>query len=241
MFFYQTSSALRSALAISILMLTILLTACGGGGLRYTRAPDGSWVKQTPENMRTLYASNWAEAVTSSSSSDFQHKSHQQLQGLIVDQYPVNTAIDQDELSNWVFDQPITITMYWRDLPADTSMSEAIVRKRAESKVEGHVTISFEHEVVAQAIATQAEKTQAEHQEERKEHNDKKQADPEATAISPITYQIQAGDTLATISSIFYGSHQHWRTIIEANPGLDPSQLTAGQKIIIPPLTTSSR
>jgi LysM repeat protein len=49
------------------------------------------------------------------------------------------------------------------------------------------------------------------------------------------SYVIQAGDTLAEISSVFYGSPIHWRTLVAANPGLDPANLTPGQALTIPP------
>ncbi|MHC5067586.1 MAG: LysM peptidoglycan-binding domain-containing protein [Planctomycetota bacterium] len=58
-------------------------------------------------------------------------------------------------------------------------------------------------------------------------------------AATPTTagqrYQIQAGDTLATIASVFYGSPQHWRLIADANPGLDPAALKPGTTLVIPP------
>lgn len=46
------------------------------------------------------------------------------------------------------------------------------------------------------------------------------------------TYVIQPGDTLADISTAFYGSSQHWRLIAEANPGGTAS----GQSVVIPAL-----
>lgn len=46
------------------------------------------------------------------------------------------------------------------------------------------------------------------------------------------TYVVQAGDTLADLSTAFYGGPQHWRLIAEANPnGLAP-----GQTVVIPVL-----
>jgi hypothetical protein len=44
------------------------------------------------------------------------------------------------------------------------------------------------------------------------------------------TYLVQPGDTLADISTAFYGSPQHWRLIAQANPG----GTQAGQTIVIP-------
>ncbi len=51
----------------------------------------------------------------------------------------------------------------------------------------------------------------------------------------PRTYTIQAGDTLADISTLFYGAPEHWRLIVNANPGLNPAALAAGSVLTIPP------
>lgn len=56
---------------------------------------------------------------------------------------------------------------------------------------------------------------------------------PAADPTKPRTYVVQAGDTLALISSAFYGSSQHWRRILDANPGAE--NLTPGQTLVIPP------
>jgi nucleoid-associated protein YgaU len=59
-------------------------------------------------------------------------------------------------------------------------------------------------------------------------------------AITPATpgvvrsYTLQANDTLADISSAFYGTPNRWRDLITANPGLDPAALTPGTVINIP-------
>ncbi len=52
------------------------------------------------------------------------------------------------------------------------------------------------------------------------------------------TYQVQPGDTLADITTLFYGAPTEWRRIVAANPGLDPAQLTPGQQLVIPPLAS---
>jgi LysM repeat protein len=48
------------------------------------------------------------------------------------------------------------------------------------------------------------------------------------------TYTVQAGDTLAEICALYYGSAQPWRRIVEANPGLDPQHLVVGSTLNIP-------
>ena len=49
------------------------------------------------------------------------------------------------------------------------------------------------------------------------------------------SYVVQAGDTLADISAVFYGSAQHLKLIRDANPGLDAVELKAGMQLVIPP------
>lgn len=53
-------------------------------------------------------------------------------------------------------------------------------------------------------------------------------------ATGPRSYTVQAGDTLADISSAFYGSPQHWRRIQAANPGVDAGALRPGTVLAIP-------
>ena len=48
------------------------------------------------------------------------------------------------------------------------------------------------------------------------------------------TYTVQPGDTLADITALFYGSPAAWRTIVAANPGLDPAALQPGMTLTIP-------
>jgi nucleoid-associated protein YgaU len=48
-------------------------------------------------------------------------------------------------------------------------------------------------------------------------------------------YAVQAGDTLADISMAFYGTTQHWRVIVNANPGIDPATMAVGTILKIPP------
>lgn len=57
-----------------------------------------------------------------------------------------------------------------------------------------------------------------------------------SVAVSgPRTYTIQAGDTLADISTLFYGAPEHWRLIVNANPSLNPAALAPGSVVTIPP------
>ena len=57
--------------------------------------------------------------------------------------------------------------------------------------------------------------------------------DPAAPIPGSTRYTTVAGDTLAGISTAFYGTSQHWRLIADANPGL--GALTPGTELVIPP------
>ena len=48
------------------------------------------------------------------------------------------------------------------------------------------------------------------------------------------TYLVKQGDTLFRIAKEQYGSGSQWRRITEANPGLTPATLKAGQKLVMP-------
>lgn len=63
-------------------------------------------------------------------------------------------------------------------------------------------------------------------------------ASPQADTAGGQSYEIQAGDTLATIAQQFYGDPTQWRRIYDANKdaiGDDPDKLKLGTKLTIPP------
>jgi nucleoid-associated protein YgaU len=53
-------------------------------------------------------------------------------------------------------------------------------------------------------------------------------------AAGPRSYVVQEGDTLALISTAFYGSPQHWRRILEANPGVAAEAVKPGVRLLVP-------
>lgn len=55
-----------------------------------------------------------------------------------------------------------------------------------------------------------------------------------ARPAGPRTYVVLEGDTLADISTVFYGSPQHWRRILEANPGLTADAVKPGVRLAVP-------
>jgi nucleoid-associated protein YgaU len=57
-----------------------------------------------------------------------------------------------------------------------------------------------------------------------------------AAAATPQTYVVQKGDTLTKIARTQYGDGNKWKRIAEANPGVTPSTIKVGQKLVIPAL-----
>lgn len=53
-------------------------------------------------------------------------------------------------------------------------------------------------------------------------------------AAGPRSYVVQEGDTLALISTAFYGSPQHWRRILDANPGVAADAVKPGVRLLVP-------
>ena len=61
-------------------------------------------------------------------------------------------------------------------------------------------------------------------------------AAPAATSAAPDggSYTVKKGDTLYKIARERYGDGKQWQKIAAANPGLSPSSIKVGQKLIIP-------
>lgn len=55
-----------------------------------------------------------------------------------------------------------------------------------------------------------------------------------AAATSGGSYTVQKGDTLYKIARERYGNGNQWQRIAAANPGVSPSTLKVGQKIVVP-------
>ena len=58
--------------------------------------------------------------------------------------------------------------------------------------------------------------------------------DTAATAMASGSYTVKKGDTLYGIARQRYGDGKQWTRIAEANPGLRPESLRAGQTITVP-------
>jgi LysM repeat protein len=52
--------------------------------------------------------------------------------------------------------------------------------------------------------------------------------------VAAASYIVAAGDSVSRIAARLYGDARRWRSIIQANPGLDPRRLRIGQVIKLP-------
>ena len=59
-------------------------------------------------------------------------------------------------------------------------------------------------------------------------------AAPAASTAGPRTHTVARGDTLYALATAYYGQGKQWTRIAEANPGVTPARLPAGQTIVIP-------
>ncbi|MBB48464.1 MAG: hypothetical protein CMJ33_07975 [Phycisphaerae bacterium] len=64
---------------------------------------------------------------------------------------------------------------------------------------------------------------------------------PAVAGAGMTEYVVQEGDTLADISENWFGLRGKWSLVVDANPGLDPSRLSIGQVLMLPPKSMASR
>lgn len=66
-------------------------------------------------------------------------------------------------------------------------------------------------------------------------------ATPTNAGTGMTDYVVQEGDTLADISENWFGLRGKWALVVAANPGLDPSRLSIGQVLMLPPKSAAVR
>ena len=54
------------------------------------------------------------------------------------------------------------------------------------------------------------------------------------TPAGPRTHTIQRGDTLWSLAARYYGAGPRWTQIRDANPGILPTKLRVGARIVVP-------
>lgn len=97
-----------------------------------------------------------------------------------------------------------------------------------------------ERELLLAASTTVAENTKPV-QTTRQTTQPTRPVTPANVGAAMTDYIVQEGDTLADISENWFGLRGKWSLIVAANPGLDPSRLSIGQVLMLPPKSAAMR
>lgn len=216
---------MRPALSVLLVPL-ILLTACaptaeGTRGSGALMTSDGRIVANTDRVHRDETARHIAEDINTALAPNWTTK-------VVIDELPVWISGIEPNDGDWKWSQAtVHVTLTGSGPLAHTvedlqqGVTEYLSKRVRQPAQNLHVTVTTAAPPVVVPVAAVPVA-----------------AVPVAVAppaSSARTYRIQPGDTLADISTIFYGAPEHWRLIVAANPGLDPAQLTPGTALTIPP------
>lgn len=143
---------------------------------------------------------------------------------------------DRHGIGTWTYATVALDIRVPADFPLDDDRIEAIAFEHYRRKLERPRSTAAERftlgiDRTAPATASPAETDPAGTAGEETQAAGEK---AQAASTDARRYRVQPGDTLATIAAVFYGDAQHWRRIVDANPGLDPAALPVGETIAIP-------
>jgi len=216
--------------------LSLASAACFGGRPHGVVVDtDGSMLSMTAENMRLVHGHRLAETLQHELGEGWQAQAQ-------INQLPI---WDEDHDPKWYYPRA-SVTLLLRP-PDGQSLDHERIGELAREAFGYRVGDGNDPQLLELRVEMTEElqpppdrplpAADAEGVETVEPETDDPAAEP--AAATPVDaggwqYRIEAGDTLAAISSAFYGSPQHWRRIAEANPELDPAALTAGTSIRIP-------
>ena len=194
---------------------------------------DGSMLSTTDVNVAQVYRNRLVKALSEHSKQAAEHFA------VHSDSLPKHRH-DSDDFGYWAFDElAVTITVT-PELALGDDEILAVADEFYRTKMEAPLRTVDERMVITvirgdPSLKDAAEQPAAESQ------------DPAAPTTPPSaepkpdgpqrfqSYTIQDGDTLAAISTAFFGTPDHWRAIAAANPELDGADLKPGTVIRIPP------
>jgi LysM repeat protein len=203
---------------IATFFVCLLLTSCSGA--RGVVFRDGQMMMNTPE----LARGDACAALTKQIDQDIGEHWRSEV---AIAELPFYEPDDRYMDEGWYWDKATVAVTLIGDGQAELAKTEAditaIVARRMTRLIQGGkkdlaVTIAAAKDPVKFAALAQPAPA----------------APVVRAATGPTTYTLQSGDTLAAISAAFYGTAQHWKTIADANPGLDPAILKPGESIVIP-------
>lgn len=241
------SPALRTSL-LPLLLATIAciaLAGCTRGTLGFTTLPDGSMVPMSAKNMRIKHEMELARDLEARLGEGW-------AVGVAIDRTPYHEPdMDLGDPGFWYEQARVAIRVVGDgdgDTPSlSTDTMEAlvydfmVVRTDDTDQLQVHATViegdpAMQRQVWQDMGSERADQLQV---SDGREEEDAGSEGPQAVAASndeATSYVVQEGDTLAIISTVFYGSPKHWRRISSANPAIVPDRpLEAGTELVIPP------
>ena len=190
----------------------LLLAACSQGRVGYIIDADGTMQRQTPQTIRAADQRRLAAALADGLPTD---------QNISVDLgHDPLPVITSDEQRVWRY-PALAVTIRLDEALSAPDQADLETRTRRLLR-----RLQRERGAVITIAVTMADPQPA-----------PQPVTPWHDPAQPVwRYSIIEGDTLALIAAAFYGDAGRWRLLLDANPGLDPSDLQPGMSIIIPPL-----
>ncbi len=215
----------QAALTLALL----LSTGCGDA-----RSPgviitgDGRMLDNTAENTRD-------EAARTIVSQLQPHLGEHWRVAASIAETPVWTPDRRGEGGDWMWEQATVAIELVGDGQAPSPLAAEDVRGAVTSYMRPRVVRAAEHLAVSVAEHADAARFEV------------LSMPAPAAVVSPLahddrharSYVVQAGDTLADISTAFYGNPQHWKDVMKANPGVDFETLRVGATLVIPALSAA--
>jgi hypothetical protein len=225
---------MRHLAALVLLTLLFLLSSCDDDSRGLMISCDGTLMSNTPANQRTRVISRIVKDLNA------QLGEHWLCTVAIAELPEYDEDFNRGYPDNWFWSK-VTVQVALigdgqQELPQTSqSLHDAVweyMRRRVD-RPKRNLTIEISTNVDAARFAVLTRGPASPAAQPGAAPTPGAQAAPRAAGSR--TYTVQAGDTLAIISSVFYGTSERWRLIVQANPGLDAAHLVPGMVITIPP------
>ncbi len=213
-----------SALLATVLLLLLLLCSCDGDARGMMISSDGGVALNTPVRHRAQVIAHLASGL------DQQLGAHWRSTVTILELPVYDDDYNRAFPDNWYWDKATVAVV----LVGDGQQSLAVEIKEISDAVWDymHRRVDRPKRNLTVNVSTQVDAARF----AALQHS--ASTPTAAGGAAQRTYTVQKGDTLAIISSVFYGTPDRWRQIVAANPGLDAANLVPGTQISIPPATS---
>jgi hypothetical protein len=217
---------MRTIAAVALSALMFLLTSCDDDARGIMITGDGSLLLNTPERERTKVTAHIAKEL------DAQLGEHWRSTVAITELPEYDDEQGRGFAENWFWSKATVAVELVGDGQKEQAQTSQDIKdavwdylRRRVDRPKRNLAIEVTSHVDAARFAALT----------RAAAGPAASADPAQRAPGARIYSVQTGDTLAIISSVFYGTAERWRLIVQANPGLDAAHLVPGTVISIPP------